>query len=126
MPSGSIAARTLRLKTEHFAEAYIEGREFHLALLERISGVEVLPIAEILFGGFEAHAPKIFGYDAKWTPTARSISVHCAASVWNRTSPQLAKTLKSSRWLAGPYSGLAAMPALIFVSIRPARRSSSM
>ena len=45
-----IAARTMRLKTEHFAEAYIEGREFHLPLLERISGVEVLPIAEILFG----------------------------------------------------------------------------
>ena len=64
----TIAARTWRLKTEHFAEAYIEGREFHLALLERISGVEVLPIAEIVFGGFKAQAPKIFGYDAKWTP----------------------------------------------------------
>ena len=63
-----IAARTLRLNTEHFAESFIEGREFHLALLERISGVEVLPIAEILFGGLEAHAAKIFGYDAKWTP----------------------------------------------------------
>lgn len=33
-----IAERTLGLRTEHFAEAYIEGREFHLALLERISG----------------------------------------------------------------------------------------
>jgi D-alanine-D-alanine ligase len=32
--------------------------------------VEVLPIAEILFGGLEAHAPKIFGFDAKWTPNS--------------------------------------------------------
>ena len=60
-----VAARTSRLETEHFAEAYIEGREFHLALLEGISGVEVLPIAEILFGGSEANVPKIVGYDAK-------------------------------------------------------------
>ena len=29
-----VAERTLCLKTEHFAEAYIEGREFHVALLE--------------------------------------------------------------------------------------------
>jgi D-alanine-D-alanine ligase len=63
-----ITARTLLHKTEHLAEAYIDGREFHLALLERISGLEVLPIAEILFGGLEEGAPKIFGYDAKWTP----------------------------------------------------------
>ena len=33
-----VAARTLRLKTEHFVEAYIEGREFNVALLERASG----------------------------------------------------------------------------------------
>jgi D-alanine-D-alanine ligase-like ATP-grasp enzyme len=65
-----IAGRTLRLTTEHFAEAYIEGREFHLTLLERISGVEALPIAKILFGSLEAHAPKIYGYDAKWTPNS--------------------------------------------------------
>jgi D-alanine-D-alanine ligase len=29
----AIAARTLCLETEHFAEAYVEGREFHLACL---------------------------------------------------------------------------------------------
>jgi len=50
---------------------------------------------------------------------------HCAASVWNRTSPNLPIPSRDSRWLAGPYSGSAAMPALIFVSIRPARPSSS-
>ena len=48
-----VAARNLLLNTEHFAEVFIEGREFHLALLERISGVEVLPNAEIVFEGLE-------------------------------------------------------------------------
>jgi D-alanine-D-alanine ligase len=88
-----IAARTLRLKTEHFAEAYIDGREFHLALLEQISGVEILPIAEILFGGLEAHAPKIFGYDAKWTPESAAYRGTLRRFGLERDEPELAKTL---------------------------------
>jgi D-alanine-D-alanine ligase len=103
-----IAARTLRLKTEHFAEAYIEGREFHLSLLERTSGVEVLPIAEILFGGLEAHAPKIFGFDAKWTPESAAY-----IGTWRRfgleqDEPELAKTLKKlalASWTLFGFSG---------------------
>jgi D-alanine-D-alanine ligase len=89
-----IAARTLRLKTDHFAEAYIEGREFHLALLERTSGVEVLPIAEILFGGLEAHAPKIFGYDAKWTPNSAPYTGTLRRFGLEQDEPKLAKALK--------------------------------
>ena len=69
-----VAARTLRLKTEHFVEAYIEGREFNVALLERASGVEVLPIAEILFGGLEAHVPKIVASTQNGRLIARPIS----------------------------------------------------
>jgi D-alanine-D-alanine ligase len=64
----AIPARTLSLETEHFAEAYVEGREFHLALLERMCGVGVLPIVELLFEGVETCAPEIYGYDGKWTP----------------------------------------------------------
>jgi D-alanine-D-alanine ligase len=62
----AIAERNLRWKTEHFAESFLDGREFNLALLEGPSGPTVLPIAEIVFEGF-ADAPKIVGYDAKWT-----------------------------------------------------------
>jgi D-alanine-D-alanine ligase len=64
----AVAARALRWKTEHFAEAYIEGREFNLALMDGDGGVAVLPIAEILFEGFGAQEPRIVGYDAKWSP----------------------------------------------------------
>lgn len=64
----AILARNARWGTEHFAETFIEGREFNLALLERPGYVEVLPIAEIVFEGFGADRPRIVGYDAKWTP----------------------------------------------------------
>ena len=64
----AIKERMLRWKTEHFAETYIEGREFNLALMERCGAVEVLPIAEIVFEGLAAGDPRIVGYDAKWTP----------------------------------------------------------
>jgi D-alanine-D-alanine ligase len=105
-----VAARTLRLKTEHFAEAYIEGREFHLALLERISGVEVLPIAEILFGGLEAHAPEIYGYDAKWTPDSAAYIGTLRRFGLEQDQPELAKTLKRfalASWTLFGFSGYA-------------------
>jgi D-alanine-D-alanine ligase len=104
------AERTLRLKTEHFAEAYIEGREFHLALLERSSGVEVLPIAEILFGGLEAHAPKIFGYDAKWTPDSAAYVGTLRRFGLEQNEPELAKTLRTlalACWTLFRFSGYA-------------------
>jgi D-alanine-D-alanine ligase len=64
----AIKERALRWSTEHFAEAYIEGREFNLAVIEREAGIEVLPIAEMLFEGFAGAEPCIVGYDAKWAP----------------------------------------------------------
>jgi len=105
-----VAARTLRLKTEHFVEAYIEGREFNVALLERASGVEVLPIAEILFGGLEADVPKIVGFDAKWTPdSAAYIGTPCRFGL-ERNEPEIAETLKQfalASWILFGLSGYA-------------------
>jgi D-alanine-D-alanine ligase len=64
----TIQVRNSRWGTEHFAENFIKGREFNLALIEGTSGVEVLRIAEIVFEGFAAQTPKIVGYEAKWAP----------------------------------------------------------
>jgi D-alanine-D-alanine ligase len=61
-----LAERIQRFGTEHFAERYIEGREFNLALLEERGRARVLPIAEILFQDWREGAPRIVGYDAKW------------------------------------------------------------
>jgi len=49
-----------------FVEAYIDGREFNLSLLEAGSGPEVLPPAEIHFVDYPRGKPKVVGYRAKW------------------------------------------------------------
>lgn len=49
-----------------FAEAYIEGREFNVALISRPSGVQILPIAEMLFHNYGPNKLKIVDYKAKW------------------------------------------------------------
>jgi D-alanine-D-alanine ligase len=49
-----------------FAEAYIEGREFNVALISRKEGVIVLPIAEMLFHDYAPDKLKIVDYKAKW------------------------------------------------------------
>jgi D-alanine-D-alanine ligase len=69
--TGASAARALiaRRRGEYgghwFAEAYIEGREFNLGLLERGRVGRCLPVAEIGFTG-PAGRPNVVGYDAKW------------------------------------------------------------
>jgi D-alanine-D-alanine ligase len=50
----------------HFAEAYIDGREFNLTLLAGPNGPLVLPPAEIDFAAYPTGKPKIVGYRAKW------------------------------------------------------------
>ncbi len=54
---------------EHlFVEAYVEGREFNLALLGGTEDGEPqsLPPAEIQFVGFPDGKPRMVGYRAKW------------------------------------------------------------
>jgi D-alanine-D-alanine ligase len=61
-----LAERAPRLGGECFAEAFIEGREFNLSVLDGQVGPVVLPPAEILFEGFDDNQPRIVGYQAKW------------------------------------------------------------
>jgi D-alanine-D-alanine ligase len=61
-----IARRQAELGGEWFAEAYIDGREFNVALLDGPDGPTTLPIAEILFTAHSADTPKIVGYAEKW------------------------------------------------------------
>jgi D-alanine-D-alanine ligase len=48
------------------AERYLPGRELNVSLLATEGGVEVLPVAEILFEGFPEGMSRVVGYDAKW------------------------------------------------------------
>lgn len=63
---GEIAARERRFGGRFFAEAYVEGREFNLSLLQTAEGPRVLPVAEILFVDFPPDRPRIVDYEAKW------------------------------------------------------------
>ena len=61
-----IARKAADLGTPHFAEDYIDGREFNLSVLATDLGPSVLPSAEIEFMDFPEDKPKIVGHDAKW------------------------------------------------------------
>ncbi|MGA7711173.1 MAG: hypothetical protein WCA81_04675 [Rhizomicrobium sp.] len=49
-----------------FAERYIDGREFNIAVLEENGAPRVLPMAEMTFEEWPENRPKIVGYIAKW------------------------------------------------------------
>jgi D-alanine-D-alanine ligase len=91
--SRAIVERTLRWNTEHFAEAYIEGREFAAAMIERRDGVQVLPISETLFRNFGDSEPHITGYDAKWAPGSQPYVGTPRSFGLEREQPKLAAEL---------------------------------
>ncbi len=72
-----------RLRTLHarwgsvwFLERYVEGREFHVALLtdpaRRPRAPRVLPVAETVFADWPEDEPRIVDYRAKWRPASRA------------------------------------------------------
>jgi len=65
-----IESRSRQLGRQCFAEQFIEGREFNLALLANGELPHVLPPAEIDFSTFPKGKPRIVGYAAKWDERA--------------------------------------------------------
>jgi D-alanine-D-alanine ligase len=61
-----IQARKGKLGGNCYAEAYIDGREFNVALISDKAGARVLPIAEMLFQDYAPDKLKIVDYKAKW------------------------------------------------------------
>jgi D-alanine-D-alanine ligase len=75
VPAAAVPAlleeRRRRLGGDWFAEAYVDGREFNVPLLEGPDGnPELLPIGEMLFERWPAGEPRIIGYAAKWDPAS--------------------------------------------------------
>lgn len=64
----ALSACRERFSGEWFAEEFVEGREFNIALIGGADSPQVLPPAEIRFVEFPEHKPRIVGYAAKWTP----------------------------------------------------------
>lgn len=63
-----IGERTRQFGGQWFAERFIDGREFNVAVLASKTGPEVLPIAEMRFLDFPESYPRIVDYAAKWEP----------------------------------------------------------
>ena len=49
-----------------FAEAYVHGREFNVAVLQQGDSVQILPLAEMTFQEWQPGRVRIVGYRAKW------------------------------------------------------------
>lgn len=49
-------------------EQFIPNRELNVSVLQQKDGVQVLPLAEIVFGDFYRDKPRIVDYAAKWHP----------------------------------------------------------
>jgi len=65
-----IADCVTRYGGEWFAELFVDGREFNIAVLEQDGQPVILPIAEMGFTDFPEGKPKIVGYAAKWDEDA--------------------------------------------------------
>jgi len=50
-----------------FAEEFIDGREFNISMLQGPNGLQILPMAEMVFESWPAHRRRIVGYTAKWS-----------------------------------------------------------
>ncbi|WP_052812778.1 hypothetical protein [Desulfonatronum thioautotrophicum] len=62
----AIEQHMAQLGGEWFAEVYIPGREFSLAMIEEAGVPRFLCPAEMVFTGYPAEMPKVVGYRAKW------------------------------------------------------------
>jgi D-alanine-D-alanine ligase len=74
-------------------EEFIAGREFCVSLLAASAReFTTLPIVEISFDGLPEGRPRIFGYDAKWDPTAPfnlAMATRCPAEIDEKTADEV-------------------------------------
>jgi D-alanine-D-alanine ligase len=105
-----IPSRAIPLGGACFAEIFIDGREFNLAILDGPEGATVLPPAEILFEGYGPEKPRIVGYQAKWDADSFEYSHtprHFNFPETDRPILRKLKKLALSAWQAFGLSGYA-------------------
>ena len=108
--SGSgVPARAAQSASLHggrwFAEAYLEGREFNVAVLEEARIPRVLPIPEMKFESWLEGRPRIVGYAAKWDEgspdSAQTVRVFGTEPALDRELSDLARRTWSLLGLRG-------------------------
>jgi D-alanine-D-alanine ligase len=105
-----IRAREARFGGRFFAEEFIAGREFNVALLETASGLKVLPVQEIDLSLLPTDVPQIVDYAAKWDTACDSYYQTPRRFGLERENPVLAQRLADlarASWEAFGMSGYA-------------------
>ncbi len=87
-------ACTARYGGHWFAEAYVDGREFNVAVLEEKSRPRVLPMAEMTFQEWPTGRPRIVGYIAKWDDASFESTRTVRAFGVEEREPALAHALR--------------------------------
>jgi D-alanine-D-alanine ligase len=77
-----------------FAEAFLDGREFNVAMYEHDGKVVVLPIGEMVFEEWSADKPRIVGYSAKWHEETHEYNGTPRVFGWGAQEPELYKNLE--------------------------------
>jgi D-alanine-D-alanine ligase len=90
------SASTVRFGGRWFAEAYVEGREFNIALLGNKQNLRILPMAEMRFADWPQGKPRIVGYGAKWDEDSAGYRQTVRRFGVERDEPALAGKLKSA------------------------------
>lgn len=86
-------ARARMRPGDWFAEAFIDGREFNVTVLDGPEGPQVMPLAETLFENFPADRPRIVDYAAKWDPEDHAYQNTPRAFLDAQAEPALAARL---------------------------------
>lgn len=79
-----------------FAERFVEGREFNIAVLQGAAGPLIFPMAEMRFESWPANKPRIVGYDAKWDEQSSASLRTVRAFGVETTEPRLAEKLRAA------------------------------
>jgi D-alanine-D-alanine ligase len=86
--------RAARYGGRWFAERYVHGREFNVAVIERDGQPHLLPIGEMVFERWEARKPRIVGYAAKWQETTPEYHSTTRTYGWHEREPDLRQALE--------------------------------
>jgi D-alanine-D-alanine ligase len=89
-----------------FAEAYLEGREFNVALLQDAHELRVLPIPEMRFEAWDEARPRIVGYAAKWSEDSADAANTVRSFAVSGDEPALAADLAALALRVWPLFGL--------------------
>ncbi len=79
-----------------FAEEFIDGREFNVAIIETGAGPRVLPLAEMDFTGFPEGRARIVDYAAKWNEGSDEYRNTNRSFIAEAAEPALAEALRET------------------------------